>query len=82
MNWKWNMVNMRRMAYLITLFSLSIPKIINYQKGVTFDYDDGTEKESVPDKIKDKKGEIEISYSAYINKDSAYILIKEYPARI
>ena len=38
-------------------------------KGVTFDYDDGTEKKSVPDKIKDKKGKIEISYSVYsINK--------------
>lgn len=39
-------------------------------KGVTFDYDAGTENESVPDKIKDKKGKLEIHYSAYvINKE-------------
>jgi outer membrane lipoprotein-sorting protein len=35
-------------------------------KGVTFDYDDGTKKEPNPDKIKNKKGKVEISYSAYI----------------
>ncbi|HEY6506215.1 MAG TPA: hypothetical protein VIZ28_19700 [Chitinophagaceae bacterium] len=39
-------------------------------KGVTFDYDDGaTKKEEPKDKLKNKKGVVEISYSAYtINK--------------
>ncbi len=37
-------------------------------KGVTFDYDDGSKKED-SEKIKNKKGKVEISYSAYsINK--------------
>lgn len=35
-------------------------------KGITFDYDDGSKKESNPDKLKDKKGEVEITYSSYI----------------
>jgi len=38
-------------------------------KGVTFDYDDGTEKQRKqpdPDKLKNKKGKVEISYSGYI----------------
>lgn len=38
-------------------------------KGVTFDYDDGTKKPEPKDKMKNKKGKVEISYSAYtINK--------------
>lgn len=38
-------------------------------KGVTFDYDDGTKKEEPKDKLKNKKGKVEISYSSYaINK--------------
>jgi len=38
-------------------------------KGVTFDYDDGGQKEEPKDKMKNKKGKVEISYSAYsINK--------------
>ncbi len=38
-------------------------------KGVTFDYDDGSKKEQTPDKLKNKKGKVEISYSDYaINK--------------
>jgi outer membrane lipoprotein-sorting protein len=38
-------------------------------KGVTFDYDDGTKKKEDKDKIKNKKGKVEISYSGYtINK--------------
>jgi outer membrane lipoprotein-sorting protein len=38
-------------------------------KGVTFDYDDGTKKEEEKDKLKNKKGKVEISYSSYtINK--------------
>jgi outer membrane lipoprotein-sorting protein len=38
-------------------------------KGVTFDYDDGTKKQEPKDKMKNKKGKVEISYSAYtINK--------------
>src|SRR5258705_516259 len=38
-------------------------------KGVTFDYDDGNKKEQTPDKLKNKKGKVEISYSNYaINK--------------
>ncbi len=35
-------------------------------KGVTFDYDDGTQKRPDPDKIKNRNGKIEISYSVYI----------------
>ena len=34
-------------------------------KGVTFDYDDGTKKED-KDKVKNKKGKVEISYSSYV----------------
>ena len=38
-------------------------------KGITFDYDDGTKKEQTPDKLKNKKGKVEITYSSYaINK--------------
>jgi len=38
-------------------------------KGITFDYDDGSKKEETPDKLKDKKGKVEIDYSSYtINK--------------
>lgn len=35
-------------------------------KGITFDYDDGSKKDQSPDKLKDKKGKVEISYSGYI----------------
>lgn len=35
-------------------------------KGVTFDYDDGTKKKEDADKMKNKKGKVEISYSGYI----------------
>jgi hypothetical protein len=35
-------------------------------KGVTFDYDDGTKKKENTDKLKNKKGKVEISYSGYI----------------
>lgn len=38
-------------------------------KGITFDYDDGSKKEEPADKLKNKKGKVEITYSAYtINK--------------
>ena len=38
-------------------------------KGVTFDYDDGTKKKEDKEKIKNRKGKVEISYSGYtINK--------------
>lgn len=38
-------------------------------KGVTFDYDDGSKKQETPDKMKNKKGKVEIVYSEYtINK--------------
>ena len=38
-------------------------------KGITFDYDDGSKKETNPDKLKNKKGKVEIVYSGYtINK--------------
>jgi outer membrane lipoprotein-sorting protein len=38
-------------------------------KGITFDYDDGSKKEQADDKLKNKKGMVEISYSGYtINK--------------
>ena len=35
-------------------------------KGITFDYDDGTKKDQPADKMKNKKGKVEISYSNYI----------------
>src|SRR5258705_5325689 len=35
-------------------------------KGVTFDYDDGTKKEQTTDKLKNKKGRVELTYSNYI----------------
>lgn len=38
-------------------------------KGITFDYDDGSKKEQDPNKLKNKKGKVEIVYSEYsINK--------------
>lgn len=35
-------------------------------KGITFDYDDGTKKDGAAEKLKNKKGKVEINYSAYI----------------
>ncbi|MEP6700025.1 MAG: hypothetical protein ABJA85_01865 [Bacteroidota bacterium] len=35
-------------------------------KGITFDYDDGTKKQQPADKLKDKKGKVEIVYAGYI----------------
>ncbi|MEO7393549.1 MAG: hypothetical protein ABIU11_01325 [Chitinophagaceae bacterium] len=35
-------------------------------KGITFDYDDGTKKDKGADKMKNKKGKVEIVYSNYI----------------
>jgi outer membrane lipoprotein-sorting protein len=35
-------------------------------KGITFDYDDGSKKEPPADKLKDKKGKVEIVYTAYV----------------
>jgi len=35
-------------------------------KGITFDYDDGSKKEQAADKMKNKKGKVEINYSGYI----------------
>lgn len=35
-------------------------------KGITFDYDDGTKKDGAAEKLKNKKGKVEIDYSAYI----------------
>ena len=35
-------------------------------KGVTFDYDDGSKKEEASDKMKNKKGKVEIIYLSYI----------------
>ena len=35
-------------------------------KGITFDYDDGSKKNNAADKLKDKKGKVEIVYSSYI----------------
>jgi len=41
-------------------------------KGVTFDYDDGTKKQNVENKMADRKGKVEIVYSSYsINKGLA-----------
>jgi len=38
-------------------------------KGITFDYDDGSKQEQPADKLKDRKGKVEITYSSYtINK--------------
>jgi outer membrane lipoprotein-sorting protein len=35
-------------------------------KGITFDYDDGTKKNEVDEKMKNRKGRIEIRYSDYV----------------
>lgn len=35
-------------------------------KGITFDYDDGSKKDPVAENLKNKKGKVEINYSAYI----------------
>jgi outer membrane lipoprotein-sorting protein len=41
-------------------------------KGVTFDFEDGTEKKKTEDKLKNKKGRVEIVFSSYsINKGVA-----------
>lgn len=47
------------------LFSFNT-KEYKLPKGVTFDYDDGSKKQSETSKAKDNKGTIEISYSGYI----------------
>jgi len=50
------------------LFSFNT-KDYKLPKGVAFDYDDGTKKKDDADKLKNKKGEVEIIYSSYtINK--------------
>jgi outer membrane lipoprotein-sorting protein len=46
------------------IFTFNI-KDYKLPKGVTFDYDDGKEEKDT-DKLKDKKGKIEITYSEYI----------------
>lgn len=49
---------------IVFIFNVSDYKL---PKGVTFDYDDGSEKkERNINQLKDKKGRIEISYSSYI----------------
>jgi hypothetical protein len=35
-------------------------------KGITFDYDDGSKKDQATDKLKNKKGKVEIDYSNYV----------------
>jgi len=35
-------------------------------KGITFDYDDGSKKETAAERMKNKKGKVEITYSDYI----------------
>ena len=35
-------------------------------KGITFDYDDGSKKDPAAENLKNKKGKVEINYSAYI----------------
>lgn len=35
-------------------------------KGITFDYDDGSKKDKTAEKIKDRKGKVEIRYAGYI----------------
>jgi outer membrane lipoprotein-sorting protein len=50
------------------IFTFNI-KDYKLPKGVTFDYDDGTKEETDKEKLKDKKGKVEISYSEYkLNK--------------
>jgi outer membrane lipoprotein-sorting protein len=46
------------------IFTFNI-KDYKLPKGVTFDYDDGKEEKDT-DKLKDKKGKIEITYSEYV----------------
>ena len=58
------MANMLLMVFRTRLFFPSVQKITNSQKGITLDYEDGAEK---PDeKLKNKKGIVEISYSTYV----------------
>ena len=47
------------------VFSFHI-KDYKLPKGVTFDYDDGTKKEPNANKLQNKKGKVEITYSGYI----------------
>ncbi|MBK5270626.1 MAG: hypothetical protein JJE22_06390 [Bacteroidia bacterium] len=47
------------------IFSFST-KDYKLPKGITFDYDDGSKKNEVEDKVKNKKGTVEINYSNYI----------------
>jgi len=50
------------------IFSFNI-KDYKLPKGVTFDYDDGSGDKTPEDKLKNKKGKVEITYSSYnINK--------------
>ena len=46
-------------------------------RGITLDYDDGSEKKPDKDKLNNKKGKIEITYSSYsINKGLSDLLFK------
>lgn len=47
------------------IFSFNI-KEYKLPKGVTFDYDDGSKKESTPAKDKNGKGTVELNYSGYV----------------
>jgi hypothetical protein len=52
----------------LVIFSFNT-KDYKLPKGVSFDYDDGAHKKQNPDKLKNKKGKVEITYSGYtINK--------------
>ncbi len=48
-----------------TIFSFNT-KNYKLPKGITFDYDDGTKKDQNAEKLKNKKGKVEITYSEYI----------------
>jgi outer membrane lipoprotein-sorting protein len=48
-----------------TIFSFNT-KNYKLPKGITFDYDDGAKKDQNTDKLKNKKGKVEITYSEYI----------------
>ena len=54
---------------LSTLYIDEALSLIKKAKTITFDYDDGTKKTEPADKMKNKKGKVEIVYSGYsINK--------------
>jgi len=60
------------MACPIKLFLSSILRTINYQNGITLEFEDDSKPLSAAQQLKNKKGRVEISYKNYsINKGIA-----------